>query len=153
MRFRRAPQLLGSKLFHRRDVNARLSTERSLDRGEFLGRLWALFGRPQQRQGGFEYYVRDSETGLDFIAYAGRHGPCYGGELETRPALRRVIEAFEELLETTEPVDCSTEYTPEIQVGTDTWVLGYRAGRSFDTPDRRQPHTQHSQRPERRTVR
>jgi hypothetical protein len=149
MRFRRAPQLLGAKLFHRRDVNARLGIERSLDRGEFLSRLWALFGRPQQRQGGFEYYIRDSETGLDFIAYAGRHGPCYGGEIELRSALRRVIEAFDDVLEATAPIDCSIEYTPENLIGTDVWVLGYHGGRSFDTPDRRKPNAQ----PDRRTFR
>ncbi|HTL32268.1 MAG TPA: hypothetical protein VL326_04045, partial [Kofleriaceae bacterium] len=76
MRFRRTKQLLGARLFTRREVNARLPIERSLDRGEFLARLWAVLGRPQSRKGGFEYYIRDSETGLEFIAYAGRKGPC-----------------------------------------------------------------------------
>jgi hypothetical protein len=149
MRFRRAPQLLGAKLFHRRDVNTRLGIERSLDRGEFVGRLWALFGRPHRRHGGFEYYIRDNETGLDFIAYAGRSGPCYGGEIETRSALRGVVEAFEELLDATQPVECSLEYTPESELATGIWIVGYRAGRSFDVPDRRQPSTQ----PDRRTSR
>ena len=139
MRFRRAPQLLGSRLYTRRDVNARLTIEQSLDRGEFLARLWALFARPQPRQGGFEYYIRDAETNLDFIAYAGRKGPCYGGEIEQRQSLRRVIEAFEQLLEQTAPVDCSLEYEPETELGKGTWIVGYREGRSFDVQDRRQP--------------
>ncbi|HSD86015.1 MAG TPA: hypothetical protein VLB44_00820 [Kofleriaceae bacterium] len=139
MRFRRAPShLLGAKLFSRRDVNARLGIERSLDRGDFLARLWALYGRPQPRQGGFEYYVRDSETNLDFIAYAGRKGPCYGGEIEQRLVLRRAVEAFEELLDSTPPVNCSIEYSPETEFGTGIWILGCRDGRSFDVPDRRQ---------------
>jgi hypothetical protein len=137
MRFRRTKQLLGARLFTRREVNTRLGIERSLDRGEFLARLWAVFGRPQARRGGFEYYIRDTETGLEFIAYAGRKGPCYGGEIEDRPALRRVIEAFEELLDQTAPVNCAIEYEPDNDFGKGAWVLGCRDGRTFDCPDRR----------------
>lgn len=138
MRYRRAFPLLGARLFTRREVNARLTIERCLDRGEFLGRLWALFGSPQKRQGGFEFFIRDTETNLSFSAYVGPKGPCYGGEIEQRGELRRVIEAFEELLDATAPVDCSLEYEPETEFGRGTWIMGYRAGRSFDVPDRRQ---------------
>jgi hypothetical protein len=138
MRFRRTSPIVGAKLYSRRDVNPNLTIERSLDRGEFLARLWALFGRPSPRRGGFEYYVRDTETNLDLIPYAGRKGPCYGGDIEQRAALRRVIEAFEELLEQTAPVDCSIDYEPETEFGKGGWVLGYRDRRSFDLPDRRQ---------------
>lgn len=151
MRFKRAPShLLGAKLFGRRDVNARLPIDRALDRGEFLGRLWALFGAPKPRQGGFEFYVRDSETNLDFIAYAGPSGPAYGGTIEQRQQLRRVLEAFEELLDATPPADCSIEYTPEREFGAGTWFMGCRGGRSFDVPDRR---GRGAQPPERRALR
>lgn len=151
MRFRRAPShLLGAKLFNRRDVNARLGLERAMDRGAFLGRLWALFGPALPRQGGFEYYIRDTETNLDFIAYAGPSGPCYGGDVEQRTALRRVLEAFEEQLETTQPVDCALEYSPEREFGTGKWIMGCRGGRAFDVPDRRGVGAQP---PERRALR
>ena len=138
MRFRRTTPLLGARLFTRREVNTRLGIERALDRGEFLARLWSLFGRPQPRQGGFEYYIRDTETNLTFIAYAGRKGPCYGGEIEERASLRRVIEAFERLLDETAPVNCALEYEPETEFGKGTWVLGCHNGRTFDVADRRQ---------------
>jgi hypothetical protein len=138
MRFRRTTPLVGARLFTRREVNTRLGIERALDRGEFLARLWSLFGRPQPRHGGFEYYIRDGETNLTFIAYAGRKGPCYGGEIDDRAALRRVIEAFEELLDQTPPVNCAFEYEPENEFGKGLWVLGCRDGRTFDVPDRRQ---------------
>jgi hypothetical protein len=152
MRFKRAPgQILGSKLFTRRDVNARLTADRAMDRGEFLGRLWAQFGPASTRHGGFEYYLRDRETNLDFIAYSGPHGPTYGGDPEQRHLLLRVVEAFEELLEHTKPVDCAMEYVAEADYGGGKWVVGCKDGRSFDVPDRR--NRKASNQTERRAVR
>jgi hypothetical protein len=138
MRFKRAPsQLLGSKLFTRREVNSRLTVDRAMDRGDFLSRLWAQLGPPLPRDGGFEYFVLDQESNLDFIAYAGPHGPCYGGEADRRFALRRVVEAFEELLEQVKPVDCAIEYVAGAEYGGGKWVVGCKDGKSFDVPDRR----------------
>ncbi len=138
MRFKRSPsQLNSSRLFSRRDVNPRLETEAALDRGAFLGRLWGLLGKPSTRIGGFEYVIRDTKTGLDFIAYVGPHGPCYGGELAQRAALRPVIEAFEAVIEHARAVPCAFEYTSEREFGGGIWVLGVRDGKSFDVPDRR----------------
>ena len=138
MRFKRAPsQILGSKLFSRRDVNSRLTVDRALDRGAFLGRLWSQLGPAASRDGGFENYVRDQESGLDFVAYSGPSGPAYAGAIDQRFALRRVIEAFEDLLEQTSPADCAIEYTAERDYGGGKWVLGWKDGRSFDVPDRR----------------
>jgi hypothetical protein len=138
---------LASKLFTRREVNSRLTIDRSMDRGEFLGRLWACFGPALPRDGGFEYYVRDRETNLDFTAYSGTRGPTYGGDAEQRFALRRVVEAFEEMLEQTKPVDCAIEYAAESEYGGGKWVVGCKDGRSFDVPDRRnRPRTMHVER-------
>jgi len=138
MRFKRAPsQIVGPKLFSRREVNSRLTVDRAMDRGAFLARLWAQLGPAATRDGGFEYYVRDLETNLGFVAYSGPSGPSYGGELDQRFALRRVLEAFEEVLERTSPVDCAIEYTAERDYGGGKWVLGHKEGRSFDVPDRR----------------
>lgn len=138
MRFRRAPsQILGPKLFSRREVNSRLTVDRAMDRGDFLARLWTQFGPAASRDGGFEYYVRDQETNLEFIAYSGPSGPSYGGELDQRFVLRRVIEAFEEMLEKSKPADCAIEYAAAADYGGGKWVLGCKDGRSFDVPDRR----------------
>jgi hypothetical protein len=138
MRFKRAPsQILGSKLFGRRDVNSRLTIDRAVDRGAFLAKLWAQLGPPSPRDGGFEYYVRDSETGMEFVAYSGASGPAYGGALEQRFELRRVLEAFEDVLEQTAPINCAIEYTAQRDYGGGKWVLGCKDGRSFDVPDRR----------------
>lgn len=152
MRFKRAPsQLLGAKLFTRRDVNTRLTVDRAMDRGAFLAQLWAHFGQPQPRPGGFEYYIRDLESGLDFIAYSGPRGPSYAGDVEQRLALLRVIEAFELALDQTQPVDCAIEYVAETEYGGGKWVLGSKDGRSFDVPDRRNRRA--TTQPERRAVR
>jgi len=152
MRFKRSPsQLIGSRLFHRREVNSRLDLATALDRGAFLGRLWGLFGKPLSRVGGFEYFVRDTKTELDFIAYVGPSGPCYGGDLALRAALRPVLEAFDALLDQSRAVPCAFEYIAEREHGGATWVLGYRDGRSFDQPDRRNRKV--SARVERRHVR
>lgn len=138
MRFRRASvQLLGSKLFSRRDVNSRLTIDGAMNRGVFLAKLWALLGPAASRTGGFEYYVHDQETNLAFVAYVGPRGPAYGGDPEHRVALRRVVEAFEDVLEQTQAVDCTIEYQADPEYGGGTWVLGYKDGRSFDLPDRR----------------
>ncbi len=138
MRFKRAPsQLIGSRLFTRRELNSRLNVDEAIDRGAFLGRLWGLFGKPSPRFGGFEYFLRDTETALDFIAYVGPHGPCYGGDPAQRNALRPVLEAFDAMIARSRAVSCAIEYTPDRELGRGTWVLGYRDGKSFDLPDRR----------------
>lgn len=138
MRYKRSPtQTLGSKLFSRRDVNSGLGLDRAMDRGAFLAQLWAHFGPPSPRDGGFEYHLRDLETNLDFVAYSTAKGPSYGGEVENRPALRRVVEALEELLDTTKPADCAFEYKADLEHGGGKWVMGCKGGRSFDVPDRR----------------
>jgi hypothetical protein len=138
MRFKRSPSsLVGSRLFTRRELNPRLSAAEAADRGTFLGVLWGLFGQPSPRVGGFEYFLRDTKTELDFIAYVGPHGPCYGGDLAQRHALRPVLEAFEAQIAHARAVPCALDYTAEDEHGGGVWVLGYRDGRSFDVPDRR----------------
>jgi hypothetical protein len=139
MRFERSDSpVFGSKLFSRNDINARLKFTRAMDAGAFLARLWAHFGPASPRDAGFEYHLRDRETGLTFTAYAGPSGPSYGGDLMQRNALRRVIAALEELLETTEPVDCAIAYLAEVEYGGGIHVLGWKNGTSFDVLDRRQ---------------
>jgi hypothetical protein len=151
MRFKRSPSaLLGSRLFTRSELNSRLEISDAMDRGAFLGRLWGLLGQPSPRIGGFEYYVRDTKTELDFIAYVGPRGPCYGGDLAQRHTLRPILEAFEALIQHARPIPCAITYTGEGEHGGGTWVLGYRDGRSFDVPDRRNRKT--GRRVERRRV-
>jgi hypothetical protein len=137
MRFERSSLVTGGKLFSRNEVNPRLRYEQSLDRATFLGLLWAHFGPATPRDGGFEYHVRDRESGIAFTAFCGPNGPSYGGELSRRFALRPVLEAFERMLDATQPVNCSIVYAAEIEYGGGLRVLGWREGRAFDIPDRR----------------
>jgi len=152
MRFKRSPsQIVGSRLFTRRELNSKLNVDEAIDRGVFLGRLWGLFGKPSPRFGGFEYFLRDADTGLEFIAYVGPHGPCYGGDPAQRHALRPVLEAFDAMIARSRATPCAIEYTSDREHGGGTWVLGYRDGRSFDLPDRR--NRKHGARVERRHAR
>jgi hypothetical protein len=112
-----------------------------MDRGQFLGRLWAHFGPASPREGGFEYYLRDKDTNLDFVAYAGPRGAGYAGEPENRDALRKALESLEYLLDGTRSVDCAIEYTAPLEYGGGKWVIGVKDGRSFDVPDRRNRKT------------
>lgn len=142
MRFKRSPsQILGSKLFSRRDVNPRLTVDRAMDRGQFLGRLWTHFGPALARDGGFEFYLRDKETNLDVVAYAGPRGCAYAGDPQNRDALKKALEALEYILDGTRPVDCAIEYNAPLEYGGGKWVLGVKDGRSFDVPDRRNRKT------------
>jgi len=138
MRFERSSAHgFGSKLFSRHEVNPRLPFEQSLDRGAFLGLLWAQFGAAGPRDGGFEYQIRERDSGLVFTAYCGPSGPSYGGDPVWRIALRTVIEGFERKLDTTTPVECSIVYAAEIDYGGGLRVLGIRNGKPFDIADRR----------------
>jgi len=100
--------------------------------GEFLGRLWALFGSPDQvGDGGFDYALRDRTTGLAFNAYSGASGPTYGVEPAHRAALGPVLEAFDRLLEQTAPADCEIEYESDER---GPYRVGSLAGRPFEGP-------------------
>ena len=79
---------------------------RLISRGDFLSRLWALFGEPDEiGDEGFVYWLRDSETGLAFSAYAAGSGPAYGGGF-SHEAGKKMLRVFEEMLSSTPPADC-----------------------------------------------
>ena len=71
--------------------------------GLFLGRLWALFGAPED-ENGIVYAIEDVETGVAFSAYAAGSGPAFGGA--QAPEVIAAVEAFEAYLDTIEPVPC-----------------------------------------------
>jgi len=100
--------------------------------GEFLGRLWALFGAPDQvGDGGFDYALRDRTTGLAFNAYSGASGPAYGVEPAHRAAMGPVLEAFDRLLVQTAPADCEIEYESDER---GPYRVGSLGGRPFEGP-------------------
>ena len=100
--------------------------------GEFLGRLWALFGPPNQvGDGGFDYALRDRVSGLAFNAYSGTSGPAYGVNPADRSAIAPVLKAFDHLLDQTTPADCAIEYESE-EWG--PYRVGSLAGRPFEGP-------------------
>lgn len=79
------------------------------DIGDFLSRLWKLFGPPDEiAYEGFTYIIKDSKTGIIFSAYCAGSGPAFGG---SESALLDVsLDDFEKLLENTSPADCEIEF-------------------------------------------
>lgn len=98
--------------------------------GEFLGRLWSLFGPPGHvGDGGFDYGLRDRTTGLAFNAYSGASGPAYGVNPADRAAIGPVLEAFDRLLDQITPADCAVEYESE---ESGPYRVGSLGGRAFE---------------------
>jgi hypothetical protein len=131
-RFERIAQAYpGLKLFGRDEVNPRLAFEDAMDPGAFLARLWAHFGPASERDSGFLYHLHDRTTGLGFTAFSGGSGPGYAGDHDQRDAYRPVLEAFEQMLDATTPVDCEHAYVAEVEHGGGTHVIGFAGGASF----------------------
>src|SRR5512135_2913495 len=120
IRFERDRSLGGGKIRNR---------TRDAPVGDFLGRLWTLFGRPESiDDSGFTYGIRDRETGLRFYAYSGASGPAFGGSPKGAKQLAPVLRAFEALLDSTPLSDCSIE----IPAGTGRVTFGVEHGAPFE---------------------
>jgi hypothetical protein len=125
----------GCKKFSRAEL---VPSPDAQDPAAFLGKLAALFGSPNPIDAGFSYAIRDVEADLAFTAYSGASGPSYGADVDVdAERLRPSIRAFEALLATLDPVDCSVEVTEEIEFGGETVRIGLRDGTPFREPVRR----------------
>ena len=81
------------------------------DFGEFLARLWSMFGPTDQIHfEGFTYRIKDNETGIIFTAYCAGTGPAFGGSMDDREAVSQVIDAFEVELKAAPLADCEIEF-------------------------------------------
>jgi hypothetical protein len=119
VRFEPDPSVEGDKIRNR---------ARDAPVGDFLGRLWTLFGPPRSiDDSGFTYGVRDRQTGLRFTAYSGPSGPAFGGSPKEVRKLAPVLDAFEDLLERTPLSDCSIE----IPTSTRRVMIGVENGAPF----------------------
>jgi hypothetical protein len=104
--------------------------ERSNAPGDFLARLWTLFGPPDEVGEGFAYHLRDRLSGLSFTAYSGPSGPAYAGARRDAPILASVLDDFDRLLDATPLADCSIEYGSELGAVR----VGASGGRAFEVP-------------------
>ena len=132
-RFERIPltEIIGScKIRNRRfSISAPLRST-----GDFLSRIWALYGPPDVLQfEGFTYVFRDTETGLHFSAYSAGSGPAFGGFRPDHERLLPVVDSFESLIDSTKPADCEIQY--ETDFG--WYSSGARNGQPFDRETKR----------------
>lgn len=86
--------------------------------GNFLCRLWALYGPPPGTpEGGFRYVVHDEELGYVLVAYADARGPALGAVITNEDGHRigdedritRSVDALASLIDATRPIDCALE--------------------------------------------
>ncbi|HET9990600.1 MAG TPA: hypothetical protein VFQ65_18855, partial [Kofleriaceae bacterium] len=113
--------------------------------GEYLAKLWTLFGPPEGESDGSAYYsVRDRETGRKFLVSTNAAGVSYGGAPisshprdfeKTEKAYGPVFAAFDALLAVTPLADC----TVEMQVGDGKIILGAKDGVPFERNVQPQP--------------
>ncbi len=98
-------------------IRNRINLQKTDDFGDFLSRLWALFGSPNEIvYEGFDYTFRDKETGVIFTAYSAGSGPAYGGFSEDGATLDAILDLFEELIQNTKPADCEIEFETDFGI-------------------------------------
>jgi hypothetical protein len=79
--------------------------------GEFLARLWTLYGSPDDVGfEGFTYNLLDNVTGIIFHAYCGSSGPAFGGASAPDEEMEVPMNSLEALLSQTPLADCSIEF-------------------------------------------
>jgi hypothetical protein len=101
--------------------------------GAFLGRLWTLFGSPDEvTDSGYTYGIRDLHTGLRFSAYSGASGPAFGGDPRREPDAVPVLRSFDKLLADTPLSECSVV----VEFPRGRLTIGVRDGAPLELMDR-----------------
>ena len=82
--------------------------------GDFLSRLWALYGKPDMMENSFLYTLKDKKNNLIFTAYCHYFVPAYGAykKYKSDKKMKKVLPSlalFNQLLQQTDPVDCQIE--------------------------------------------
>lgn len=97
--------------------------------GDFLSRLWQLFGEPLSvSYEGFDYIIKDTDSGMIFTAYSAGSGPAYGGKGDNKEQLIPIIEIFDKMLDAVIPADCEIRFENDFG----TMVSGAKDGVPFD---------------------
>ncbi|MHC1684234.1 MAG: hypothetical protein AB6733_14965 [Clostridiaceae bacterium] len=96
--------------------------------GEFLSKMWAIYGEAEVIYEGFQYSLKDKETGLIFHAGFANFGPGYLGFTDDFEKIKSVAEEIEKLIKDVEPADCEldTDFGP--------FIAGAKDGIPYDRP-------------------
>jgi hypothetical protein len=101
--------------------------------GAFLGRLWTLFGPPDEiTDSGYTYGIRDLQAGVRFSAYSGASGPAFGGDPRREAEAAPVLRCFDRLLQETPPSECAVV----VEFAGGSLTIGVRDGDPFEQLDR-----------------
>lgn len=99
------------------------------DAGEFLARIWSLYGGPHEIiDEGFSYLFQDEETDLILNVYSGASGPAYSVSQTDQEQAHALCDVFDKLLENAELADCAIEFETDFGV----YRVGARNGVAFE---------------------
>jgi hypothetical protein len=97
--------------------------------GEFLARLWTLFGTPNEiGYEGFTYNLKDTAAGVVFNAYCGASGAAFGGASVENEDFTPIADALETLIDQTPLTDCEIEFETDFGM----YRAGARNGVAFE---------------------
>lgn len=100
----------GSSLVSYRYCFAAKDAPMSSHAGDFLSRIRASYGGPDEIENGLSYTFLDKKSGIIFTAYLERGVPAYGSPEKNNPGVIPALHRFEALLKNTRPADCHYVY-------------------------------------------
>ena len=96
--------------------------------GDFLGRIQAYYGKPDESSNGFSYAFLDRKTGVIFTAHVKSGIPAYASREKNNQTIGSVLYRFEALLKKTEPIDCRYVYK---DADGNTYEIGSSGGEPY----------------------
>lgn len=97
--------------------------------GDLLSRLWSHFGKPESILfEGFNYFIKDKQTNIVFIAFFGASGPGYAAKKDDIEKIKPRISEFETLLDHSKNADCEAEIETDFGV----FLCGAKDGIPYD---------------------
>lgn len=99
--------------------------------GDLLSRMWTHFGKPESiLYEGFNYFIKDTQTNIIFLAFFGASGPGYAAKRDEIEKIKPRISELETLLDHSKNADCEEEIENDFGV----FLCGAKNGIPYDKP-------------------
>jgi hypothetical protein len=97
--------------------------------GDFLSRMWTNFGKPESIMfEGFNYFIKDQQTNIVFLAFFGASGPGYAAKKNDLAAIKPRIAELELILDHSKNADCEEEIETDFGI----FLCGAKNGIPYD---------------------
>lgn len=97
--------------------------------GDLLSRMWTHFGKPESIMfEGFNYFIKDKQTNIIFLAFFGASGPGYAAKKNDIEKIKPRVSAFEVMLDNSKNADCEEEIETDFGV----FLCGAKNGVPYD---------------------